>query len=162
MNIITAHFAYALYPRATFVERQGFICTTSGAGQEIGRQKYRDRGWTLLSTLDSSPSPESTTMPASTEFWAGPRWIGDRRTWTIKLDPEVHIPHRCDYAPPFLHAFSWNLEYDERGEAKMEYDVWGDEKLLRFNYTTADLILSRRMLADIDDAFDVSDQVPPL
>ncbi|KAF9049591.1 hypothetical protein BDZ89DRAFT_925048, partial [Hymenopellis radicata] len=47
MNFIAYDKAYSLYPRATFVKMEALNITTNGSGQELGRQKYADRGWKL-------------------------------------------------------------------------------------------------------------------
>ncbi|THV00626.1 hypothetical protein K435DRAFT_608781, partial [Dendrothele bispora CBS 962.96] len=49
MNIITAHEAFSLYPWATFEERISLITFTDGGlNRKFARDKYVDRGWTLV------------------------------------------------------------------------------------------------------------------
>lgn len=150
MNIITHSRAYSLYPRETFVERRGLICKTNGAEQEIGRQKYRDRGWTLIDTLHPFKYSKEVSSRRSA-FRPGQRWIGDRLTWTIDLG---HLPTVAPSTaiPKDMAAHSWNLVYDaEDYEAKMRYYVLMNGDLLKFNYVTANLMVAQAVLALIEE-----------
>ncbi|KAK7023001.1 hypothetical protein R3P38DRAFT_2531866 [Favolaschia claudopus] len=79
MNIITHSAAISLYPWYTFVMKQALIIETVGAKQEIGRQKYIDRGWEMLKLPSANNNTEIGVRI--------PRSIGDSYTWTIPLPP---------------------------------------------------------------------------
>ncbi|KAJ6495908.1 hypothetical protein DFH09DRAFT_1002254 [Mycena vulgaris] len=126
MNVLSHDHAYALYPEATFVYRDALVIVTAGAGQEAGRQKYVDRGWKMLDVAESR------------EFGGGPRWVGDRHTWTIPLRPSAHGPVLLDLCP----LNSWRLVYvdTEPGEPRKIRTKCGnaDDPSLRYQYTVGD------------------------
>ncbi|KAJ6578039.1 hypothetical protein B0H19DRAFT_1122167 [Mycena capillaripes] len=83
MNIITHDRAITLYPESTFRTKQALIVETVGTRQEAGRQKYIDRGWTMM------PSP---CLDNANELGVRmPRSFDDKFTWTIPLPPLFSI-----------------------------------------------------------------------
>ncbi|KAK7028455.1 hypothetical protein R3P38DRAFT_927432 [Favolaschia claudopus] len=97
MNFITHSTAFSLYPWHTFVLQKALIIETVGTGQEIGRQKYIDRGWTMLEFPASNSNSELGVRI--------PRCVGDSFTWSIPLPPLPPLVPRMpmyDYpvAPP--------------------------------------------------------------
>lgn len=101
MNIITSHRALALYPWSTFVTRESLIVETANTHQDAGRQKYIDRGWTMIPTSSMSSKSELGVRVG--------RSLGDRFTWTMPLDPVNADMEDIDF---FYHSTSWSLEYD--------------------------------------------------
>ncbi|KAJ7187140.1 hypothetical protein C8R46DRAFT_1058996 [Mycena filopes] len=94
MNIISHEKAYALYPWSTFIAHQALIIETPGAGQEAARQKYANRGWSMIK-LPRVHGVELSRMA---------RCVGDRFTWTIALPPLL-VP-----VPDLTVLNSWELE----------------------------------------------------
>ncbi|KAK0445761.1 hypothetical protein EV421DRAFT_1934810 [Armillaria borealis] len=90
--------------------------TTSGSGQEVGRGKYRDRGWKLF----EYPSAFEVTDSES-EFQAGLRWVGDRKCLTLPLSPIPSLAAFVKFPYP-VHINSWNMKYDRDNEAHLEHD----------------------------------------
>ncbi|PBK75288.1 hypothetical protein ARMSODRAFT_514758 [Armillaria solidipes] len=117
MNIISHSYAYSLFPKATFDQKRALIITTSGSGQEVGRGKYRDRGWKLF----EYPSAFEVTDSES-EFQAGLRWVGDRKCLTLPLTPIPSLAAFVKYPCP-VHINSWNMKYDRDNEARLEHDM---------------------------------------
>ncbi|KAF8184041.1 hypothetical protein K438DRAFT_1766486 [Mycena galopus ATCC 62051] len=110
MNIITPDHAFALYPWSTFVTNEALVIETVGSGQELGRQKYRDRGWNMIESPSYSSKSELGVRMG--------RFVGDHFTWTVALrDPrppwlqgaeEPRDMSQFDY----LHSCHWQLESD--------------------------------------------------
>ncbi|KAJ7633905.1 hypothetical protein DFH06DRAFT_1004040 [Mycena polygramma] len=122
MNIITHSNAYALYPRSTFVAKEALAADTVGAGQEAGRQKYIDRGWTMI---------QSPSLHAESELGVRMvRWVGDRFTWTLSLPPLASKP------TDLCVTNSWQLSYST-GTSRM---IWGllDNPGLMYKYVVGD------------------------
>ncbi|KAF9530850.1 hypothetical protein CPB83DRAFT_892134 [Crepidotus variabilis] len=85
MNIITHEKAYALYPKATFDDHLSVKHSTAGGNQDAARQKYADRGWTMVDNLSADKIEDS-------EFTHKPRHVGDRFCWQIDLVPKLELP----------------------------------------------------------------------
>ncbi|PBK97197.1 hypothetical protein ARMGADRAFT_1009255 [Armillaria gallica] len=117
MNIISHSHAYSLFPKATFDQKRALIITTSGSGQEVGRGKYRDRGWKLF----QYPSAFEVTDSES-EFQAALRWVGDRKCLTLPLTPIPSLDAFVKFPYP-VHINSWNMKYDRDNEARLEHDM---------------------------------------
>ncbi|KAF7341848.1 hypothetical protein MSAN_02040300 [Mycena sanguinolenta] len=101
MNVITHDKALSLYPRSTFVTNEALVVETAGAGQEAGRQKYADRGWTLIHTMSASRNSELGVRVR--------RSVGDRFTWTISLPPLPADPLK---KADFILSCEWELDCD--------------------------------------------------
>ncbi|KAJ6457003.1 hypothetical protein C8R47DRAFT_1328622 [Mycena vitilis] len=107
----------------TFVTREALVVETVGAGQEIGRQKYIDRGWTMTRV----PSLDDQSEPAVRMV----RWVGDRYPWTISLPPlPVETTDLCT-------TNSYQLCYS----AGTTRTTWGllDHPALEYKYIVGDL-----------------------
>ncbi len=117
MNIISHSHAYSLFPKATFDQKRALIITTSGSGQEVGRGKYRDRGWKFF----EYPSAFEVTDSES-EFQAGLRWVGDRKCLTLPLTPIPSLDAFVKFPYP-VNINSWNMKYDRDNEAHLEHDM---------------------------------------
>ncbi|KAJ6530282.1 hypothetical protein B0H19DRAFT_1006407 [Mycena capillaripes] len=123
MNVITHDNAFALYPRLTFVTKQALVVETDGAGQEAGKQKYVDRGWTMIRSPSLSRKSELGVRLL--------RWVGDKFTWTISLPPlTIDTTDLC-------RINSWQLDYDFDEET---WTTWGmlSNRSLRYKYITGD------------------------
>ncbi|KAJ6495906.1 hypothetical protein DFH09DRAFT_1052493 [Mycena vulgaris] len=125
MNVLTHNYGYALYPCSTFVTRQALVVETVGAGQEAGRQKYVDRGWTMVKALSTSRDSELAVRML--------RWVGDSYTWTIPLRP---ARANATSGPDLCGINSWKLDCD----SDTIWTKWGILKhpALEYNYIIAD------------------------
>ncbi|KAJ3925892.1 MAG: hypothetical protein NXY57DRAFT_1030718 [Lentinula lateritia] len=107
MNIITYSHAYALYPRATFLDRVSMtnaLFSTQDHRHGLARAKYAGRGWTMI----ERPSIAMSLRQRS-EFWFGGRSVGDAACWTIPLSPIKNISVRnIDFAC----INSWSHDFD--------------------------------------------------
>ncbi|KAJ6506807.1 hypothetical protein C8R45DRAFT_1208793 [Mycena sanguinolenta] len=101
MNIITHDKAFSLYPWSTFVTKEALVVETVGAGQEAGRKKYADRGWTMIHAMSASRNSELGVRVH--------RSIGDRFTWTISLPPLSTDPNEN---PDSILSCEWELDCD--------------------------------------------------
>ncbi|KAJ7666750.1 hypothetical protein DFH06DRAFT_983996 [Mycena polygramma] len=141
MNVITHKNAYALYPRSTFVTKEALVVETVGAGQEVGRQKYIDRGWAMTWTPSLSRRSELGVRLV--------RWVGDPFTWTISL------PRLLFETTDLCLVNSWQLECD--GETTRTSWSLLHNPALKYKYLVAD----PGTLSDVSDllryvpAFDV-------
>ena len=104
MNFITHEKAYSIYPCATFEERRSLMFLSANASRRKAHVKYAERGWTML---DGVTGDDFHNLKSS--LARGPRYVGDRRTWTISILPKVDA--RC---PPIAEINSWSLIYDAR------------------------------------------------
>ncbi|KAJ7864794.1 hypothetical protein B0H14DRAFT_2735536 [Mycena olivaceomarginata] len=81
MNIITHDAAFSLYPWSTVLDPVG-AWEDDFTGRELkedARQKYADRGWTIIRSPSASGKSELGVRMV--------RSVGDRFTWTIFLPP---------------------------------------------------------------------------
>ena len=101
MNFITHDKAFSIHPRATFIERQSLVYDFSLKAFKA-RLKYTFRGWTQI---QSPPATHITTSFSS--FRRGLRRVGDRKCWTINLDPIVSS--HADY----ITSNTWSLQYSQ-------------------------------------------------
>ncbi|KAJ7030974.1 hypothetical protein C8F04DRAFT_1263250 [Mycena alexandri] len=146
-NVISHEKAYALYPclgnpdvpviHATRVRVKmmdagvtgtsgaiPLILETAGVGQEVGRQKYVDRGWRMIELPDVRDA----------ELADHTRWVGDRFTWTICLPPLlIAVPDLCGIN-------SWELECT-LGSVAMRWSVV-ESAQLKYKYTVSDTSLA--------------------
>ena len=131
MNIITHSHAYALYPKATFKEKRGLNISCRGANQEAAREKYRQRGWTLLEGTNSDISIHEATHPAKFEFAPGRRWVGDSKCMTVALPPVKDLP----LSTTSWVSNSWSLDFSKYTGAIIDCSVFvGDH----WKYCVAD------------------------
>lgn len=123
MNVITHDNAFALYPWSTFVTHQALVVETVGAGQEAGRQKYIDRGWTMVRAPSLSSESELGVRMV--------RWVGDSFTWTISLP--TFLPTK---AMDLCRINSWQLYFN----GKTTRTTWEllDNPALEYNYIIGD------------------------
>ncbi|KAJ7862068.1 hypothetical protein B0H13DRAFT_2671757 [Mycena leptocephala] len=139
MNVITHDNAFALYPWSTFVTHQALIVGTVGAGQEAGReagrQKYIDRGWTMVRAPSLSSESELGVRMV--------RWVGDSFTWTISLP--TFLPTK---ALDLCRINSWQLYFN----GKTTRTTWEllNNPALEYSYTMGD---SGTLSAVSDDVF---------
>lgn len=81
INAIAWDKAYCFYPKGTLEHRRSLVCRANGPNQEEAQKKYTARGFYV------SPSLLTYGLNASDPaFPIGPRYVGDRQTWTISLD----------------------------------------------------------------------------
>jgi hypothetical protein len=147
MNVITHANAYSLYPYATLVDKRALIIRTGGAGQEIGRAKYADRGWTLVEDLGPAQMTTALFCFSDCEFIAGERYIGDGHTWRIPL-PEITLGNdeTLPAIPDTLPLNCWRLTYQMDALPELEFDIVDDVKLrYRYAYTTQSMDLVTRI-----------------
>ncbi|KIP08840.1 hypothetical protein PHLGIDRAFT_12311 [Phlebiopsis gigantea 11061_1 CR5-6] len=115
LNVISYSHAYALYPRATFLDRVSLSLLPRSVLDDAVEAKYSQRGWRFLHALPPPPLPD-VVNPATGRvlmrytrlsecehcahcvrrraeersitraFPAGPRWIGDGHSWVVPLD----------------------------------------------------------------------------
>ncbi|KAJ7751128.1 hypothetical protein B0H16DRAFT_1419574 [Mycena metata] len=126
MNVISHEKAYALYPSSTFIAHEALILKSAGSGpestssREAGRQKYIDRGWSMV----KQPSAVREELEHNVV-----RWMGDHFTWTIPLPPLlVPVPDLCALN-------SWCIEPSPES-AEMSCEVFSYAGL-QFNYIKA-------------------------
>ncbi|KAJ7590234.1 hypothetical protein C8J56DRAFT_1140083 [Mycena floridula] len=134
MNVITARYAFALYPRLTFIYRQSLVCPTPGSDPQPALEKYRQRGWRLI----TQPTIFMVTE-TSYDFRALSRFIGDRRCWTVKLP----LPETQTLEPETIFTNTWRLCYRSQGErsyGRMRFLPSRVHPCLRYRYTTAECI----------------------
>ncbi|KAF7335577.1 DUF607-domain-containing protein [Mycena venus] len=137
MNIITPYNAFALYPHSTFVTKEALIVETVGAGQELGRQKYVDRGWSM------TPKP---SLKRNSELGVRRlRWVGDKFTWTITLPPlTVNTTDMCCIN-------SWQLENEDE-TTETTWKIW-DSPVLRYKYIRGDAATVNVVLDEIQSRY---------
>lgn len=114
MNLITHESAYSLYPHATFEERRSLVISTEGSRQESARNKYRERGWTMVEA-----GQDEDIRNARSDFTPRRRYIGDSRCWTIPILPKLDLPEG------FLATNTWELEYNLVMDALEEFKTFG-------------------------------------
>ncbi|KAJ7678347.1 hypothetical protein B0H17DRAFT_1235975 [Mycena rosella] len=125
MNVLTHDRGYALYPRATFETATALIIETVGAGQELGRQKYVDRGWPMTAAASVSRDSELGVRMV--------RWVGDAFTWTLPLRPDA--PR--DSVPDLTCINSWKIDCDTT-TTRTHWAMLKHPEL-RYKYTIADV-----------------------
>ena len=84
MNVIAWDRAYSLYPRATFEKRHSLYLRADVDTEVI--DKYKERGWEML-----VPAMDHSWDPALFKL-SDPRWIGDGRSWVLRLPTEGVTP----------------------------------------------------------------------
>ena len=99
MNLITHERAYSLYPHATFEERRSLVISTEGSKQETAREKYAERGWTMVETGQNEDIRNTRS-----DFTPCQRHIGDSRCWTIPILPKLDLED-------FMASNTWELKY---------------------------------------------------
>lgn len=105
MNVIAYDRAYALYPRATFEDHLSLYCKQVDDRDLSAIQKYKSRGWTIVHewpTVD----PFSLQPINRDIIPLGPRWIGDKHSWSISLSLQGIT------SPPPLNSLSLALSTD--------------------------------------------------
>ncbi|KAJ3903197.1 hypothetical protein F5879DRAFT_167687 [Lentinula edodes] len=107
MNIITYSHAYALYPRATFLDRVSMtnaLFSTQDHRHGLARAKYAGRGWTMIERPSIAMS-----LRRRSEFWFGGRSVGDSACWIIPLSPikNISVPN-----VDFARINSWSHNFD--------------------------------------------------
>ena len=113
LNYITWNKAVSLYPYATFEQRRSLILREN-LRFPVALEKYLARGFTFQRSLTTgeamSPGP----------FQAGPRYVGDKKTWILQLEtqsiPSASIPaSRRLYNPETIHSWDLtNVQYSEQ------------------------------------------------
>lgn len=113
LNYITWNKAVSLYPCATFERRRSLILTEN-LSFAVAQAKYLARGFTFQDTL----TPDEAKSPGP--FQAGPRYVGDKRTWILNLEtesiPSTSVPaSRRVYDPETIHSWDLtNLRYSDQ------------------------------------------------
>ncbi|KAF8630563.1 hypothetical protein AX17_005375 [Amanita inopinata Kibby_2008] len=147
MNVITHEAAYALYPYTTFHQRRSLVCETDGTKQDKARQKYKDRGWSLVSFVKPRERKDQRS-----DFCAGMRWMGDHRCWKVTLTP-VQDPLMKSPMPDYISSNSWGLKYGHNLNAIMEFAHLRTPGL-RFCYLIADNYAQYFMLPRMHNRLD--------
>jgi len=112
LNYITWNKAVSLYPYATF-ERRRALVISENVSFPVAEEKYLARGFTFQDLL----TPDEAKRPGP--FQAGPRYVGDERTWILRLEidsiPSASVPaSRWVYDPEMIHSWDLtNLQYSE-------------------------------------------------
>ena len=96
MNFIMHDKAFSIHPWVTFIECQSLVYDFSPKVFKV-HLKYTFCGWTQIQ------SPPATTLLSS--FRKGLWRVGDRKSWTINLDPIVSS--HADY----ITSNTWSLQY---------------------------------------------------
>ena len=103
MNIITHDTAYSIYSWATFIECHSLVYDRRWRSPDA-LAKYERRGWMQVPYLEVADYENP-----SSSFARGPRRLGDRKCWTIKLLPILTL-HQS-----YMDSNTWNLHYFGRG-----------------------------------------------
>jgi len=132
MNFITHEKAYSLYPRATFEERRSLILPSRTPSHESACAKYAKRGWTMLHRIMGDDFHN-----LNSSLGRGPRYVGDWRTWTIQVLPNVELDAPC---PLLTEMNSWTLRYDRILRPFLEFSLLISPQL-RYCYVVLDEFL---------------------
>ena len=102
VNIITYNKAYAMFPRSAFVKKQAFILKAMDT--HFGRvlRNYKTSGWTSQRLLESHLNKRAK------ERLERDRWVGDKKYWTITLEPAVDIMQSP--APSVIECCNFRVE----------------------------------------------------
>ncbi|KIK68382.1 hypothetical protein GYMLUDRAFT_214959 [Collybiopsis luxurians FD-317 M1] len=129
MNVISYSHAYALYPRATFVDRVSMKVlrfAVKDSRHTPAREKYRERGWTII----DRPSV-SMTLRKCSEF-SEDRSVGDVACWVIQLPNAQGLPsHQSDS----VRINSWSHSFNMT-DSSVERTFTTDIKL-KYGYCTS-------------------------
>ncbi len=113
MNYITWSKAVSLYPCATFEQRRSLVLNEN-LSSVVAQSKYLVRGFKFQGFL----TPREAKSPGP--FQAGPRYVGDKRTWILNLEtesiPSASVPaSRRVYDPETIHGWDLtNLQYSDQ------------------------------------------------
>jgi hypothetical protein len=91
MNFITFDAAYALYPQATFEDRQALSFAELSQRDTVALGKYATRGWSIAANIWPRAGQTKTLFHPDIT-----RWVRDQHTWMIPLDTDGVTP------PPLL------------------------------------------------------------
>ena len=130
MNLITHDKAYSLYPRPTFEERRSLVYRGNTPERERALKKYEGRGWTIVKKITKEESQDRRSA-----FYAGLRYLGDRKCWTVPLNPELNLP------VGHMDTHTWALSYNRGLDASMVYRIFGSRNL-RFTYLVHPLFIT--------------------
>ncbi|KAK7680745.1 hypothetical protein QCA50_016053 [Cerrena zonata] len=144
MNIITFNRAYCLYPRTTLEDRISLICTDrDDAVIQHVYERYRRRGWTLVTFADDIPLLAHDSFQVDTR-----RWIGGGHVWSIHLPctflpiitpvTPCSIPLTCDP----ISTSRWTLTYSSEATGKMKFLHYRDAQLYYW-YISDNIRMSR-------------------
>ena len=144
MNFISYDNAYSLYPKETFETRRSLVFDPGGPGRDSARQKYIDRGWTMI----TEPSAFDQTDVRS-PLRGGSRWVGDGRSWKLTLSREnvnlsQCIPPRVDFPVcDCLALHSWQMRY-----IPFPFIAFAilQSPVLRSKYTVGNILMTDYML----------------
>ncbi|THH18535.1 hypothetical protein EUX98_g8941 [Antrodiella citrinella] len=92
MNFIAWDFACSLYPVATFERNVSLACrATPGSHPLDSLMKYRHRGWNVILPEEDT---DENVQPLFASLFGGDslRWIGDSKTWLIRLHTNTLPP----------------------------------------------------------------------
>jgi hypothetical protein len=139
MNIMTWSHVYSVFPEHTFLARRQYRLGRESQRESVKHiDKYRRRGWRAMGAM-------TTTEPASESLRPnGTRWIGDSRSWKLRLDmdsvnpsstPDFVIEHsyffmekirttyyKCSAAEYSNHALKYKYT---RGVSSAPNTFWG-------------------------------------
>lgn len=130
MNLITHDKAYSLYPRATFEERRSLVHHARTAERERALKKYEDRGWAIVKKITKEESQDRRSA-----FYPSLRSVGDRKCWTLLLNPKLDLPAGN------METHTWALSYSRRLDVSMTYRIFGSRDL-RFIYLVHPLFIT--------------------
>ncbi|KAJ7037081.1 hypothetical protein C8F04DRAFT_953147 [Mycena alexandri] len=124
MNVISHEKAYALYPLSTFIAHEALILKSPGSDQEACRQKYIDRGWSMIELPPVRGELAHDVV----------RWMGDHFTWTIPLPPLlVPVPDLCAIN-------SWCLEHSSESVQMHCMHFWSGKLQYRYIRCVPDIV----------------------
>jgi len=134
MNFITHEKAYSLYPRATFEEHRSLMLLPTTASRERAYAKYAELGWSMGYRITGDDFHNLNSSLAR-----GPRYVGDKRTWTIPILPQVDAPY-----PLLTEMNSWTLRYDTALKPYFEFSSLVSPQL-RYCYIVLDEFLREQI-----------------
>lgn len=143
MNVISYEYAYCLFPVATLEERASLLSYSSQGRSKRraeGLVKYSARGFQMLDSLSLTDleSPRKISP-----FTFGPRWIGDRDTWVIRLDthgipaPPPPNPYSVARSNDPVALASFSVRYDVTEGAIMDFSIV-ESPVLKYAYVFGD------------------------
>ncbi|KAK7040370.1 hypothetical protein VNI00_009840 [Paramarasmius palmivorus] len=123
MCLLCYSHAICLYPRTTFIDHQTLANYRCHENQDAARQKYAERGWEVIQTVDAF---RGISQHSDVNYFDR-RHLTDSLCWTIPLDP----PLGGDFVPSELSLgdfdcmdmHSWAVVYHWNGRTpEMIYD----------------------------------------
>ncbi|KAI1333597.1 hypothetical protein F5Y15DRAFT_340770 [Xylariaceae sp. FL0016] len=128
LNFITWDAAYSMFPRTTFGEHKTIQQRASCDQREWYRAKYRERGFVMAISPTHAGLAEWGSKFDGQHY---PRRVGDRRTWTMRLDTEGVTPSSTPTVVFETHTFaiSHKLEWNPLKLCRIEANLINSQAL---------------------------------